>query len=370
MHQNDIKIQNKNKILYLLYKNKKASKKELSQMLELSPGVLTKLSTELINEKKIVELEKKEENRRGPKEVFLGINKEYKDIVGVVINQLTTDVVYMDSMLNIIDQTTFRTDNNPTITLMKIKKELNILVKKCGSGFEELLGIGVTLKGLTNGKESLYGIWNTNVNILEYFQEQFPTNIVIDNGIRANGIYEKIFNLNESFLFIKYFDKGIGGTLIKENEVLCGDNDSMLDFGHMIIDPELDECPVCKRKGCLESLISIDKIVENVEKELNVKLKFEEVLDILDDGNEKVEKIFKKVAKLLALSFINMEILIDINKVKICGKIFKSEKFINYFKYYLNDFLGGTKYKDIYFCSEEQNIIPSGALIINKYMFY
>lgn len=370
MHQQDIKIQNKNQILYYLYKNKKASKKELSQTLHLSPGVLTKLSSELIKEKKILELEKKEDNRRGPKEIFLGVNKDYKDIVGVSINHLTTSVVYMDSLLNIIEEKTFKTDEDPEVSLMRIKKEISLVVKKCGTNFENLMGIGVTLQGVTNGIESLYGIWNKQVNVLEFFKEHFSTDIIVDNSIRANGIYEKIVNLNDSFIFIKYFDSGIGGVLIKENEVLYGDNNTMLDFGHMIINPELDTCPVCKRKGCLESLISIEKLVADAKKILNRELTFDEVLYELENGNQEIEKVFKKAAKLFALCFANMEILIDTNKAKFSGKIFKSQKFVSYFKYYLNEFLVGSKYKDIYFCAEEIEVTPPGALVLNKNMFY
>ena len=66
-------------------------------------------------------------------------------------------------------------------------------------------------------------------------------------------------------MFIKYMEPGIGGAIILNGSIKRGENNLIMDFGHMIIDTDLDYCPICKRRGCLESIISIEKILINIK---------------------------------------------------------------------------------------------------------
>ncbi|WP_411677462.1 ROK family protein [Caproicibacter sp.] len=54
---------------------------------------------------------------------------------------------------------------------------------------------------------------------------------------------------------------GIGATFLKDGEIYRGESYFSMEIGHTIIDAEGDYCPLCRRRGCLESIISIDMIV-------------------------------------------------------------------------------------------------------------
>ncbi len=367
----DIKSNNKNSILRYLYKEKKASKKELSERLNMSQSLLTKLSSELLQEKKILSLEKKEEvSRRGPKEVFLGINENYGYVMGIIINHIRITVILSDISFNIKEKISFSTLKNCDESLIKIKNSIDKILSNNNLLDEEILGFGITLKGLTDGQSSLYGIWDNPVNIYEFFSKHYNNKIIIENGVRANAVFEKIvYGLND-FLFIKYFEAGIGGALIENNKLVYGDNNLMLDFGHIVIDPSLEKCPLCKKNGCLESIISVEKILEKASKRLRRDVDFQEVLKLIDDANPLIVDLILEVAKLFSIALINTLSLIDIRNVRLSGNIFSSSLFRKYVKEYLNTFENFEKYRSIEFITEEYNYIPAVALIIDNIIFY
>lgn len=367
-----IKNNNKNTILHYLYKVKGASKKDIAKNLKLSQSLLTKLSTELLNENKIVYLEKKEEEiqRRGPKELLLGINSEYGHIIGVIINHIETTIILANTSFCVKDTYSFPTEKEWKSSLVKTKESIDNILKKNSLNENNILGIGITLKGLTDGISSLYGIWKEPVNIFDFFSKYYKVKIIIENGIRANAILEKILFDSNDFIFIKYFEAGIGGALVKDSNLLYGENNLMLDFGHMIMNPDLEKCSLCQKNGCLESMVSIEKIRKYAKNLYGRKLELNEIMQKFEAKDENIEYFIKDIAKTFSIALINALSIIDVKKVKLSGEIFKSLKFQNQIIFFLEKMSNFKEYREVEFLIEEKNFIPAVALIVENFMFY
>ena len=112
---------------------------------------------------------------------------------------------------------------------------------------------------------------------LWFFSKYYRVKIIIENGIRANAILEKILFESNNFIFIKCFEAGISGALVENNHLLYGENNLMLGFGHMIMNPDLEKCSLCQKNSCLESMVSIEKIKKYAQNLYDRKLELYEI---------------------------------------------------------------------------------------------
>lgn len=157
-------------------------------------------------------------------------------------------------------------------------------------------------------------------------------------------------------------------------------------IGHIIVDPKEDYCPVCKRKGCLESIISINRIKKELEKnfdnknspilaeELNSNFKtfnIDKLFSAFEKGSIKVNKILRKSASLMAQSIINTYVITGSRKIILYGDFFSYPSYMflleQYIKeYQLTDFWNKVTISQL---SSEQESLSSCVMVIKK-MFY
>lgn len=386
MQITDIKKNNKRRILKLLYSKGTWSKSRVAKQLNLSPSVVTRLCGDLSEQQLIVSNEVISSQRAGRKEIEIAINPEYKKCIGVSLNDKQISVALTDMQLRLLDSKSFATDQDPVVSLEQLKNSINQIVEEHALSLEDLLGIGISVKGETNGCHSFNGIWGSSVDVKGYLSKFFDLPITMDNGVRCSAVYEQMLYGESDFVLVKYIEAGIGAAVVKNRELIFGENQAAADFGHMIVDPAKDYCPICKRKGCLESLIDIRKIIgevkaifslektpilwENCQQDIS-KVTIDEIIRAADQGAILINEILKRNAELFAMALINTKALFDINDFIIISRLFNSKKFGIYFQSAINQYqLTEMRGKIIVRQEEEtfKNQVMAAALLIDRHL--
>ncbi|MVB10715.1 N-acetylglucosamine repressor [Caprobacter fermentans] len=352
-HSYEIKQKNKRDILTLLYRKKDLSKKRIAQELHLSASVITKLCGELEQDRLIQETKAIVTGKAGRREIKIAINQNAAYCIGVTINHHTTAIVLTDMALNPMKTSRLSIDPDGNRHILKIINCVSELIASAGISPSQLIGVGVSIKGLTDGEKSIHGIWNVPVAVRKPMEEALHIPVVMDNGIRCSALLEQMTSDEDNFIFIKYMQPGIGATFLKDGEIYRGESYFSMEIGHTIIDPEGDYCPLCRRRGCLESVISIDRMTKEITEQFSPEwcpelyglcegsaenISLELILKAADNGSIEINRLLKRNARYFAIAVINAHTLIDIHKIMIVGTLFSSVRFSEYFKTFIYEY--------------------------------
>lgn len=383
-HIHEIKDKNKKDILRLLYTNQNLSKKRIATELGLSQSVITKICAELIADGVIIESNPIKTQRAGRNEIQIEINPTHKYCFGITINHRKTTVLLTDLSLNVIEKISFPTILDPQEDINRLISSLRELMNNNSLESTCFIGIGISIKGVTDGQYAYHGIWNTVVDIKSPIQQALSIPVAIDNGVRCSALLEQFYSNEKNFIFLKYMEPGIGGAFVKDGQIQRGETYSIVDFGHLIINPDENYCPVCKRRGCLESIISIEQILNyaksnfspdfcpvfwNLCEGLNSNITISNIIKSAEHGSIPFNHLFQRNARLLAMSIINTFSIIDIKRIIIIGDLFSSERFTTYFKAAIND-LQLTPICDIIHIHTHSDVMLSSVVLaLNEFLF-
>ena len=81
----DIKQRNLKAILRVVNKHGQIPKKEIAEVLGMTPMTISNIANEMIDEGILKTIGKKEEKNIGRKKILIGINYEYKKVIGIYI---------------------------------------------------------------------------------------------------------------------------------------------------------------------------------------------------------------------------------------------------------------------------------------------
>lgn len=382
-HITDIKENNKKAILRLLYKKQNMSKKRIALELKLSASVITKLCAELMAEGILVESDVIKTAKAGRKEIQIMINSEYKRCIGVILNHKTTTVMITDLSLGILDKRSIPTGTEPEKHMDALVNLLSEAIVRNELKKDQILGIGISIKGNTDGKYAHYGIWNRPVEIKDRLEQQLGIPVALDNGIRCSAMHEQLYSDEANFIFIKYMEPGIGGAVIQDGQIKHGETHAILDFGHMMVEPGGDYCPICKRRGCLESVASFETIMEyarvNLSKEFSPGLweicngkaeniTMHKIIEAADAGCIQLNKILRKAAGYFAFCVINTYAILDIKKIICIGELFSSVRFTGYLKSAIYEYQLTPIYDNMEFHVHENVLLSAAVLAINQFL--
>jgi transcriptional regulator of PTS gene len=154
-------------------------------------------------------------------------------------------------------------------------------------------------------------------------------------------------------------------------------------IGHLIIDPTKDYCPVCKRRGCLESLISL----LNLKKEIHEKFKNNKIpiltnllqnnfdnfsisllFQAAQDGSIEIHNILKKSASMMAQAIINSYVIAGSNKIVLYGDFFNFPLYLFLLESYIKEYQLTSFWDKISISSlnNTQEYLASCVLVINN----
>lgn len=363
-----------------------ATKLELAENLNLSPASLTKISKKLISENILYEKEKIKNNR---KRTDLLINYDKFKFIGIDLKTDITKVVFTN--INLKVSYTFTKENSCQIKNAKdffhnLFTEIQTFIKKNNIKEDEILGMGImiNLSEFHNKYHNYSFLEELNYEkLIEFAKGYFNFPIIVDTFIRALSLYQTFCEPSiNNFFFMKY-NTLIEGSIIVNNQLVKPfmDFNKKLGLNHVIIEPDSDVfCPTCKRKGCIETMISSSSIIKQLTEKYKtspeISKNYEEHgFDYLVERAEKGEVeeclVLKKIANYTALLILNIDAVFSLDNFVVSGKLFKSPIFKNYLMISLQSYQL-TEIEENFIVShieESSEFLASAYLPIN-YLFY
>jgi len=340
----NIRVHNRSLILKTI-RDKKVARKDLAKILNLTPAAVTNIVKELIFEGILIETGEQEVNVKvGRKKTFVVINKDFKYIFGVNIEAEEIQVSLTNIYKEIIESRSISIiDTDPIWVINEISSCINSIINDRNLKRNKILGVGVAIIGLVDSANGIskqaFGLWDKEVNLRDILSDQLQIEVVVDNNIRALALAEiEQEDYRKDLAFVRY-GKGIGASLIIDNNIYSGNTFNALELGHTIVEYDGELCK-CGQRGCLETVASYNAILRKLcdtfdessvlLKECNGDQTNINPLNILnsyidDDSNVKV--VVDKSINYFALGLVNLIKLLDTKTVVLYSDFFKYESF-------------------------------------------
>lgn len=388
---NDVKNANRAAVLYLLNREGRLSRKDISEKLGLTPAAVTKITRELLSDGKIIETgESGEVSKAGRKKILLSLNSDGIFAVGISLEAdfCTYGIFKISGERVLSEKIKFDPKIPPEEFLKRISDGVNGLVKRSGVPYERIIGAGVGTVGSVNENGETvgkYGLWNSGVKIKAALEALLGLKACVENNIKAFVLAQTVFageSDGENKLFIKW-GPGVGSAIVIEGEVFSSNRNSEAEIGHYIVHPNGTPCR-CGRRGCLETHVSksaiLDRVRQSYSKENTPRLYK------MTDGNaenitvdmlfacdahldKSVEEIIDRRINRMARAVVNAATLFDPDGVMLFGNMFTEktvEKFISYCKAYYEEY--SESFISVAPLQDKADYIGPVALAV-KYMF-
>ncbi|NME36656.1 MULTISPECIES: ROK family protein [Fusobacterium] len=322
-------------------KNNNFTRVELQKRTGLAAGTLSNIMKELVLENIILEIEENGNGIRGRKGTKLFINYNYKYVIGIKIKR-----GILIGSLNSLDGTTINQmtleipDKSPSTVVDLIIKTFKELKQE-----KSIIGIGIAFPGQVDSNEgiitySAFYQWK-KVKLKELLQKSIECEIFIENDVRAMALSEKDFISPDikNMLYIN-IDRGVSCGIIINNSLLLGDNFVSGQLGHSFVENNGKICN-CGKIGCLETITTNPRMLEDYLKEINYNFDTNEVPSFDFFINKVIEndpvalKIFNHAIYSLAIIIGNLSNTLNISTIVVGGDITKCNNlfFQTFFKF-------------------------------------
>ena len=385
-----LKINNIMSVLEFIRLNENSSKKYIASMTGLSSTLLTNICNQLKEKNLIIEGDVLSSNKAGRREISLNINYSLKKIIGINFSSEYCEVVITDLKPTLLFVKRFNInleDNNQILS--SIEEIILGYIKKNNLSLSDFAGIGISSKGTTDTKKGIVGedFLVKKLEIKELLNKKIDLPIFVENDVKALSIAQNFFFPEyRDFFLVKYSIHGIGGGVFKDG-LLCTNVDNVVEkIGHIIIDPREDYCPVCKRKGCLESIISINRIKKDLFNDFkNNKLpilekslcgdfdnfSIDKMFEAFENGSIVLNNILRKSASFMAQALINAYAISGTSRIILYGDFFSHPSYLFLLEQYIKEYQLTNLWDKITLSqlSNEQETMASCVMVIKK-MFY
>ncbi len=324
---------NQQMILELICQKETISRAEIAEITELSPATVSNIVKDLMD-LNLVRETVHGESRGGRKPVLLEINAKGAYIIGLEWGIADIKAVLMDLNRKVVKSKEISVENHKPEFFIKTTKDIVEYFKDKIKDPEKIFGIGIGIHGLVNPKKgvSLYAPhfgWR-ELPIEEKLNKVIEYPILIDNDVRMMALAEK-WECRDSFIFVNT-GPGIGAGIVLNGYLHYGQKWSAGEFGHMTI---VNDGPLCScgNHGCLEALISLNRLVKEFNPNLELNLSYPclrkewfKLITAAKEGHSKAREIIKKTGQYLGTGIANVINLLDLHAIIIGGEFIEAKE--------------------------------------------
>lgn len=324
-------VRNSNRKAVLSYLNMygASSRKKIAEDLKLTTATLSIITNELINNNMVLELGEVQEKKVGRKKILIDLNEKARYSLGLEIQKRKIIFVITDLKANIIFEKEWAITGE--FKLDEFLKILNFINEKIEDIRNIVLGIGILVQGEIQDNKAL----NCPIpDVFEIVEKYLRIKAIIENNMTGLVVSELYFREQHNNFWVLKYGPGVGTSVVINGKILYGENNKPAEFGHI---PLLDKengyfCPICKKRGCLESEIHFDRMVEELESKGYIKKKEESDVKFIErickkGGEDILEKNLDTIAKYFSI----ISWTIPVNELILTGEIFSNENILSYF---------------------------------------
>lgn len=234
---------------------------------------------------------------------------------------------------------------------------------------KDIVGIGISCTGKINEKT---GTIVGGVNIMngwlespikQIFKNKYKLPVYVNNDVKCialSELWHGIGLLQKNFVCIA-IGTGIGGAIVDNGNLICGENNFAGEFGHTILNFNGLDCK-CGKKGCFEMYGSMSALIRDIEIATGEILKGEEIFAKLKNGDKMYVDLVDKWIFNISMGIVNIVLLLNPKVIVIGGAVsVQKELFIDKIEYIVKSFLTSEHSRDLEFVSAK-NFNNAGML--------
>ncbi len=320
------------------------SRIQISELSQLAPASVTKITRNLLARGLIKEVEQQESTggRRAT-----SIVAEYKAFRTLLIHLGRREIVLamMDLSTKLLKKETFEFPDMVDITSLEgcLMNKLDTFIRENHKRHSELIAVGITVSGFVNSKNLIenlpYLTLSEPWDLARRISERFKLPTFIGQDVRSLALAEHYFGVTKDCYdsLLLRIHRGVGAGIVINHEVFQGYKNNVGEIGHIQVDPLGKRC-LCGNVGCLETVVSNSAIEDKMQKLLEdgyhskwLSLESHDIEAICKASNkqdevatELIEHVGVQIGRVLAMS-VNM---FNPEKIVISGEITQAKNIL------------------------------------------
>jgi len=274
-HIDQIKQTNAGVVYRLIDQLGPVSRIDLSRLAQLAPASITKIVREMIEAHLVQETEIQEPGSRGRPAVGLMVETEAWHYLSVRINRGEINLALRDlsSKLVVEEQLALpQQDKQPL--LERIIAHIDQFFIRHQQKLERLTAIAITLPGIIDTENGVvhrmpfYDVQEMPLG--PALENRTGVPVFIQHDISAWTMAESLFGASRGARDViqVVIDHNVGAGVITDGRLLHAGSSSLVEIGHTQVDPYGKRC-YCGNHGCLETIASIDSVLELAQQRMN-----------------------------------------------------------------------------------------------------
>jgi predicted NBD/HSP70 family sugar kinase len=255
----DLRRENRSAVLWSLYFNRPCSRQKFGIATGLSPGSVTNVVRELIDEGIVVEVGSQGSDGGRPR-VLLDVNPDYGFVIGVDVGETRVRVGLYDLTLAERAKAEYPLDSAEhevvAVVVQAIADGLRKILAAAGVAPASVLGVGIGVPGIVEqGREAV-------VHGQTYHWDAVPLER-FENCAKTMGQAELWFGAGRGArsAVMALIGSGVGASLITGGSIYRGATSSAGEWGHTKIVADGRPCR-CGSVGCLEAYVGAAAILD------------------------------------------------------------------------------------------------------------
>lgn len=231
-------------------------------------------------------------------------------------------------------------------TFSRLRREIPEFLAESDVPREQILGIGVSLPGLIDGRAGkIYTTFQegwTEHDLASELEEALHHRVVVENNVRGRAICADLLDRAVTaepfaYFFVSY---GVACQMMIDGKVLYGQSAAAGEIGHTVVQRGGPVCPTCGNRGCLEALAGERSVLHRCRKimasgvptALNdlcrdpEELTMEQVLHAQQIGDTEVNLAMEDVLDYLGIALANTINLVSPRMVLLDGRLFQLKR--------------------------------------------
>jgi predicted NBD/HSP70 family sugar kinase len=323
--------------------NNPITKKQLQNMTKLSWGSISKIINILI-EKDLISEQIISDMRVGRSPTVYDVNSEDNYIIGLDINLAGFNGVVIDLKCRV--KAIIRESLNRYEEKEILEKAINIIHRLIAmvGGKDKIHGIGIAFPGIVDPIQGTTFLSHNSISSQEFdignvISDTFDLPVKIDQDPNCLALTEinlgKARGINTAIVLRA--SHGIGASLIIGGKVHHGFTGSTGELGHINVEPDSKITCSCGKRGCLETVASIETIVKSAVEGYNnnempilagiVKnpkdITFDVCMKSVYLGDYNMQLLMQNALKYLSIAIANLVKIFDPQLVIMGGKFSK-----------------------------------------------
>ncbi len=298
----DVRVENRKRLLKLLYRRCGVSKQEIAAALQLSMPTVH-LLVEALEKEGLLDRRRAESSSGGRIPSLLCLRYDARLVLGVQVEAAGCTLIITDLRGRILARRQVEARFNNGVTYWRgLRAVLLELIERGGFERSRILGVGVALHSTVNGGDVLTPITRQDRGRIEELLG-FP--VLLEWSAGAAG-FANLWLEREAAQEAVYLDisRELGGAVMVRGQALRGRRDRCGDFGHVTLHPAGQLCR-CGRRGCGEVYCSTRRLEEAVGGELADFF-------ALRTKSEALERVWQSYCDDVGLFIANLNMALDL----------------------------------------------------------